>query len=135
MAIEPYTIGRNIFRYRRASTLTQEQLGSAIGVTYQQVQKYENGSNQPSAYQLLKIAEATGFSIQLFFSPLPETGDEAEPEYGKGAAPKGSEELELLRISPEEKRILLLFRALKRDPSRELVLSHLKSLQKIESCH
>lgn len=138
MAERENLIGKNIHKYRNACTLTQEQLGAAIGVTYQQIQKYENGANQPSAMQILKIAEATGIPVEYFFLPFPESGSEEKPRYGtrKGAAGRSGgerERVELLQISQEEKRIILLYRGLKGRFSRESVLIHLRNIQKVEA--
>ena len=48
-----------IIRDRRAALgLTQAELGKAIGVTFQQVQKYERGVNRVAAATLLKVADA-----------------------------------------------------------------------------
>jgi transcriptional regulator with XRE-family HTH domain len=50
-------IGTRIRTYRRAAKVSQAQLGAALGVTFQQVQKYENGKNRVSAGKLGTIAE------------------------------------------------------------------------------
>lgn len=53
-------LGRRIRELRRAQARTQAQLGEVLGLSYQQVQKYENGSNRVSALMLIKVAEALG---------------------------------------------------------------------------
>ena len=53
-----YHIGQQIKIARIAAGMTQEQLGKAIGVTFQQVQKYENGLNRISGSRLQLIADA-----------------------------------------------------------------------------
>jgi transcriptional regulator with XRE-family HTH domain len=47
--------------------LTQEKLGSALGLTFQQVQKYENGTNRIAAGRLHKIAEILGVPVGVLF--------------------------------------------------------------------
>lgn len=49
-------IGRNIRTVRTWLGLTQTRLADMLGVTFQQVQKYENGSNRVSASTLIEIA-------------------------------------------------------------------------------
>ena len=50
-------LGAAIRARRDALRITQAQLGSRIGVTFQQVQKYEKGVNRVSASRLVRIAE------------------------------------------------------------------------------
>ena len=49
---------------RLARRMSQRALGDAIGVTFQQIQKYENGSNRISAGRLVKIAEALSMDVR-----------------------------------------------------------------------
>lgn len=51
-------IGDAIRKRREALGVTQAQLGAAIGVTFQQVQKYEQGRNRVAASKLIRVAEA-----------------------------------------------------------------------------
>lgn len=51
-------IGNAIRKRREALGLTQAQMGAAIGVTFQQVQKYEQGRNRVAASKLILVAEA-----------------------------------------------------------------------------
>jgi transcriptional regulator with XRE-family HTH domain len=55
-------------RERRASMgLTQEAVGKKLGVTYQQVQKYENGKSRITASRLFVICEALDVSLATMF--------------------------------------------------------------------
>ncbi|WP_274604576.1 helix-turn-helix domain-containing protein [Aureimonas glaciei] len=49
-------MGRRVRQVRLLKNLTQEELGQKIGVSYQQVQKYETGANRISASRLYRIA-------------------------------------------------------------------------------
>lgn len=51
-------IGERVRRARKVRGLSQSQLGDALGVTFQQIQKYERGANRISSSALLRIAEA-----------------------------------------------------------------------------
>ena len=53
-------LGARIKTLRKERGLTQTALGERLGITFQQVQKYENGANRVSAIALLKLAEALG---------------------------------------------------------------------------
>jgi transcriptional regulator with XRE-family HTH domain len=50
--------------------MSQTELGQAIGVTFQQVQKYENGSNRISASRLGNIASTLQVPVSFFFEDL-----------------------------------------------------------------
>nr|WP_323130636.1 helix-turn-helix transcriptional regulator [Sinorhizobium medicae] len=50
-------MGTNIRRFRKISGISQKKLGGAIGVTFQQVQKYESGKDRISASKLVETAE------------------------------------------------------------------------------
>jgi transcriptional regulator with XRE-family HTH domain len=60
-------IGQRIREGRRAQTMSQTMLANALGITFQQVQKYENGSNRVSAGRLYDIAHALGMPITYFY--------------------------------------------------------------------
>lgn len=50
--------------------LSQEQLAAAVGVTFQQIQKYERGSNRVSASRLYDVARVLGVDIGFFFEDI-----------------------------------------------------------------
>lgn len=65
-------VGGQIRDRRLAEGLNQTQLGKAIGVTFQQVQKYEKGTNRVSASMMHRIAATLGCEISDFFPGGPE---------------------------------------------------------------
>lgn len=67
-----HQVGRRIRQARRDAKLTQEQLGKMIGLTFQQVQKYEKGVNRISAGRLFEIAHALGITITYFYEGVDE---------------------------------------------------------------
>jgi transcriptional regulator with XRE-family HTH domain len=60
-------VGGRIRSFRKAAGLSQTELGDQIGVTFQQVQKYENGRNRVGAGRLTQIAIALNAPITDFF--------------------------------------------------------------------
>ena len=60
-------VGRNIYIHRIDQGLTQTDLGKRIGVTFQQVQKYEQGMNRVGGGRLFRIAEVLRLPISAFF--------------------------------------------------------------------
>lgn len=65
-------IGKTIRERRVALGLSQAELGAALGVTFQQIQKYEKGANRISASTLLRAAQALQCSVaDLYCDPDP----------------------------------------------------------------
>src|SRR5215475_3847613 len=60
-------VGRNIRIHRLDRGLSQTELGKHIGVTFQQVQKYENGVNRVGSGRLFKIAGVLAVPVSTFF--------------------------------------------------------------------
>jgi transcriptional regulator with XRE-family HTH domain len=54
--------------------MSQAELGKALGVTFQQIQKYENGKNRVGASRLHLVATALDVPISEFFAGASETG-------------------------------------------------------------
>ncbi len=86
-------IAEKIRRQRIASSVSQQELADAIGVTFQQIQKYEYGKNRVASNNLLRIADALEVPVGYFFEGLSSTDKKIhyiEPE----ASP---EDLRILR--------------------------------------
>lgn len=60
-------IGQKIQIFRKAKGMTQTELGAFLGVTFQQVQKYESGANRVGSGRLVEIARALEVPILKFF--------------------------------------------------------------------
>ena len=60
-------VGRNVRIWRMARGLSQAQLASRLGVTFQQLQKYEVGSNRIGTGRLVKVASVLGIPIATLF--------------------------------------------------------------------
>ena len=63
-------LGKRLRRRRRLLGLTQKQVGVAIGVRFQQIQKYECGANKMSAARLWALAEALEVPGAYFYEDL-----------------------------------------------------------------
>ncbi|ARO28167.1 MULTISPECIES: helix-turn-helix transcriptional regulator [Rhizobium] len=60
-------VGRNIRQLRAIRRVSQLELGEALGLTFQQIQKYEKGTNRVSASKLHQIAVFLGVEISALF--------------------------------------------------------------------
>lgn len=63
-------VGKRVRLRRVAIKMSQEELAKALGITFQQVQKYENGTNRISCSRLYDIARALKTPIGYFFADL-----------------------------------------------------------------
>jgi transcriptional regulator with XRE-family HTH domain len=73
-------VGARIRERRKQLQMSQEKLADALGLTFQQVQKYERGSNRVSCSKLWEISKALHASVGYFFEHL--TIGSAEPAVG-----------------------------------------------------
>ena len=75
--------------------MTQQQLGDSVGITFQQIQKYETGTNRIGASRMWDIAAALEVPVSFFFEGL----DGQAPDTGevRGDILTDKETLELLR--------------------------------------
>jgi transcriptional regulator with XRE-family HTH domain len=70
-------IGRNIRLHRLRKELSQAKLAARVGVSFQQLQKYERGADRISASRLLRLARALNVPIPAFFEAPGDTGGHA----------------------------------------------------------
>ncbi len=70
-------VGARVRMLRERRKMSQTALGDAIGVSFQQIQKYERGANRISASALFHIARSLGVSPADFFEGLQTDGDAA----------------------------------------------------------
>ncbi|MEO9458798.1 MAG: helix-turn-helix transcriptional regulator [Lentilitoribacter sp.] len=73
-------VGRRIKLRRNMLKVSQEKLGGALNVTFQQIQKYENGKNRVSASKLQMIADILQVKVDFFFKDAPKTSDKLSME-------------------------------------------------------
>ena len=100
-------VGGRIRMRRRSLGVSQEKLADDLGLTFQQVQKYERGANRVSASKLYEIAAVLGVPVGHFFADLP----------GAGAATDGD-----LLATPDGRELAALYARISRPRVREQVL-------------
>lgn len=76
-------VGARIAERRQALGLSQAALAQRLGVSFQQLQKYEAGQNRVSASRLHRLSAALGCGVQAFFPPV----DPTDPEPPEPADP------------------------------------------------
>jgi transcriptional regulator with XRE-family HTH domain len=118
-------VGGRVRLRRSALGLSQDQLGAAVGLSFQQIQKYERGANRIGASRLFEMSKILQIPISYFFENIGEFGlaeggassYEAEPAMKR-------ETLELMRAyhlildSKQRKKILKLVQGLAEESQR-----------------
>jgi transcriptional regulator with XRE-family HTH domain len=102
--------------------ISQDDLGKAVGVSFQQVQKYERGVNRMSAALMVQIAAVLKVDVQYFFDDLPN-------------AAKNSKEIKTpalveMSITPHGARLIKAFLNLKSDKLRDVLADLAQALEK-----
>ena len=121
-------VGARIRMRRKLLGVSQERLAEQLGLTFQQVQKYERGANRVSASKLYEIARALQTSVAYFFDGLADTVEPGIP----GEPSDGREFMHDLVMTPEGLELASLFHKLKRGRVRRRVLDLVKALAEDE---
>lgn len=117
-------VGNRIRMRRLLLGMNQETLANALGLTFQQVQKYEGGANRVSASRLSAMAEILGVPISYFFGDL--RPDDAE------ISPEDQRWREYLQ-RPETIEFIRLYYAIPDLRSRQQFLEMIKTLAEVGS--
>jgi transcriptional regulator with XRE-family HTH domain len=83
-------VGSRVRMRRMMLTMSQEKLGEGLSLTFQQVQKYEKGTNRIGASRLQQIANILQVPVAFFFEGAPEIAGAGRPAGGAKDAPSPS---------------------------------------------
>lgn len=105
-------VGTRMRQRRLELGMSQERLAEALGLTFQQVQKYEKGVNRIGAGRLYELAHALGVSVDYFYAgiiadglpPAPTGLSEAETLMAAAASTGGIELLRTFALVPKPQR-------------------------------
>jgi len=111
-------IGSLIREMRKAAGMSQMRLADKIGVSYQQVQKYEKGASKLSVPRLMQIAEVFGVPVMAFLE---------DGKLGKVAEAQAA----YSNVTEDEATLLLLYRRLGRKKLKDSFLDMLKDIVKL----
>ncbi|NVM23111.1 MAG: helix-turn-helix transcriptional regulator [Desulfobacterales bacterium] len=124
-------IGSKIKQIRKGWGLSQTELAERIGISFQQIQKYEKGSTRLSVMRLQQISEALGVNIIAFF----EEGERVAKvsDLSLRYTP-GGDRLETFQpLNKEEITLLRLFRKTRNRKVREGILKQLRGVVELEN--
>ncbi|MGD2080603.1 MAG: helix-turn-helix transcriptional regulator [Nitrospirota bacterium] len=110
-------IGSLIRDMRKASGMSQMKLAEKIGVSYQQIQKYEKGASQLNISRLLQISEAFGVPVGTFLGDGEAEVSQIKPPYSS--------------LSEDEAKLVMLFRRLKRKKLRDGFVEMLQDIVRL----
>lgn len=113
-------VGERIKGRRLILGVSQQKLGDALGITFQQVQKYERGTNRVSASRLFSIAKALDVPVNYFFEDA-ETATATLLQPGEPEPMKNPRNVRLVRMflslsRPQQDRVFDLMRDITRSP-------------------
>src|SRR4026207_616657 len=84
-------VGARMRQRRTLLGMSQEKLGAAVGLTFQQVQKYERGGNRIGSSRLYEFAKVLDVPVSYFFDEMPSTALSGRPKGGRGHERLGEE--------------------------------------------
>lgn len=119
-------VGARIRLRRMLIGMSQERLGDALGVTFQQVQKYERGANRISASKLYEVSRVLGVPVSHFLDGLGGEADSAK----KPDADVSGHIMEFVR-SPEGLALNRAFAAISDVRTKRAVLDLIRSVADI----
>lgn len=122
-------IGQRIKTVRKHLGLSQIELAERVGISFQQIQKYEKGSTRISVKRIQQLSEALHVDMKDLIGDVEAISvSDIQPEYGSGKVHfKG-----LYPLNKEEKSLLKLFRRIKNKKIREGVLKQLRGIVEVE---
>jgi transcriptional regulator with XRE-family HTH domain len=115
-------VGLRIRMRRKALGHSQQSLADALGLTFQQVQKYERGVNRVSASKLFDVARFLGVPVGFFFEGLPN-----EPGGAAIAGQAVEDRMQALLSSPQGLDLLLNFARIEDARLRASILELVRS--------
>jgi len=113
-------VGANIRFFREERGLSQSDLAERISITYQQIQKYENGTTSPTVTRISQIAATLGITIHALLrrdSHVKET-ERTYLETGETT----------MRLDPDEQRLVKMFRRIGDPRIRRSILAHIRTI-------
>ena len=119
-------IGQKIRARRNLLGLSQTELANAAGITFQQIQKYEKGTNRVGASRLQQFSEALGVPPSYFFEGVPIVGKK-QPAPQEGELSEGT--IVSFLGTREGAALVRAFTAIKQKPIRQHAITLLETLK------
>jgi transcriptional regulator with XRE-family HTH domain len=122
-------VGARIRLRRTLLGMTQEKLGEALGLTFQQVQKYERGLNRIGSGRLYRLSQILDVPVSFFFDDLPEGMHHLLPTTPEMPAHEPNENLDAEAFTRRETiELVRSYYRIKDDGTRRRVFELIKSV-------
>ncbi|MFN3890057.1 MAG: helix-turn-helix domain-containing protein [Beijerinckiaceae bacterium] len=123
-------VGARVRTRRLAVGLTQDKLAKAVGITFQQIQKYEKGVNRIGAGRLQDISRVLGAPVSFFYADLPDVMNERVREARPDERPPAPKAPEPSEQSAEALRLIKGFLKIKDPEVRRHVMALVEALSR-----
>jgi transcriptional regulator with XRE-family HTH domain len=120
-------VGQKIRARRIFLRMSQTDVADALGITFQQIQKYEKGVNRVGASRLQQISDALGVSPFYFFEGAPTVGKKA-PAPNEGELPE--DEIVSFLATREGAALVRGFLAIKEQSIRQNLIGFIATLKR-----
>lgn len=124
-------IGAEIKRIRKALGMSQMRLAEEVGVSFQQIQKYEKGINKISIEMIQQIARALGVSVNTFFE-MEKAPIVSEPSGKYYSKKKNLTDETSLPLNLEEVALIKLFRKIESKKIKDALRNQLSGIAELE---
>ena len=104
-------VGENLFKVRLLRGMTQETLAGAVGVTFQQIQKYEKGKNRVSVSRLWVLSHVLGIPVAEFYDGI-----------------EGPPRSDALKLTPEQLALIKKYNMLP-EPQKKALQDYMRFLR------
>jgi transcriptional regulator with XRE-family HTH domain len=119
-------VGKRLRTLRKLKSISQEKLAKSLGLTFQQVQKYERADNRIGASRLYHIAQALAVPVSYFYKGV--EGESDSPTYG--FAEDGADDYSDIMERPETVKLVQLYYQIKDEDTRKQLIETIKLWRK-----
>ncbi len=123
-------VGSRVRMRRLMMGLSQNELGEALGITFQQIQKYEKGANRIGASRLFDISNILKVNVQYFYIGI----NQLDTHPGQIADTQWSDDMSLV-TTPENLQLCQHFRGIENAAVKKTLLDLVKALAEEKSVH
>ena len=121
-------VGARLKQRRTVMGLSQEAVAKAIGVTFQQVQKYEKGTNAMNASRLFEFARFMNVPVAFFFEGVEESNESSGAGFGLAESPAVQFDYDNLASDRESLEMMKSFKRLKEPTVRKRLADLLRAI-------
>ena len=123
-------VGNRVRLRRSLLGMSQTALGTAVGLTFQQIQKYERGVNRIAASRLFEFAAVLDVPVTYFFDELPRVGSPPPARNDRIASERGVHAGKALISKQETLKLIRSYYMVRPEALRAMILGIIRSLSR-----